>query len=416
MKDSRKITEIPKGWRKVKLASLGTFSKGASVSKDQLSDSGLNAVRYGEIYTKHHFRIDKIYSFIPKEVAEQSVQIQYGDLVFAGSGETIDEIGKSAVYLLNEEAYAGGDTIILRPKTANSIYLSYHLNSSLGRKRLRELGQGQSVVHIYKSDIEDIELQIPDKPEQDRIVNVLVTWDRAIEKLEHAIKIKNAIKKGLMQELITGQKRISGFKESWKNIEIGNFCDIKRGGSPRPIDQYMTDDKDGLNWLKIGDVPKGSRYIKHTSGRIRKEGLHKTTVVEEGDFILSNSMSFGRPYIMKTSACIHDGWLALKNISKDVDKDFLYYLLSSQLIQNKFRSISAGSGVLNLKKESVAQVVVQIPEIKEQEYIAKILGVADDEIDKMEAKLSMLLGQKRHLLNNLIAGTIRTPETLSIPK
>ena len=117
---------------------------------------------------------------------------------------------------------------------------------------------------------------------------------------------------------------------------------------------------------------------------------------------------------MKISACIHDGWLALKNISESVNKDYLYYLLSSSGIQATFRSISAGSGVLNLKKETVSEVVVELPSLKEQIAIAKVLSAIDDEIDKLQEKLILSQNQKRYLLNNLITGAIRIPETLSI--
>lgn len=293
-------------------------------------------------------------------------------------------------------------------------YLFHWFNSK--KEFIERLGSGSTVSGIQQNELKKIKFNLPSLPEQSRIIGVLNTWDRAIEKLKRKIEVKKEIKKGLMQELLTGKKRFSGFGDKWKQIEIGNFCEIKRGGSPRPIQHYMTEDGDGLNWLKIGDVPKGSRYIFRTTGKIRKEGLNRTTVVNEGDFILSNSMSYGRPYIMKLSACIHDGWLALKNISSEVNKDFLYYLLSSELIQAKFRSISAGSGVLNLKKESVAEVVIQIPSLQEQNQIAKLLTASDDEIDGLEHKLSILINQKKYLLNNLVTGTIRTPESLSIPK
>lgn len=405
---------IPSGWQQVVLGDIADFKKGKGLPKNDLAEDGKHeAIHYGELFTKYNEEVLNVFS---KTNNFSDVFLsKVNDILMPTSDVTPTGLS-TASYLNKDGVILGGDILVIRAKAKvlNGLFFSYFVSAN--KKEVIKLVSGSTVYHLYGSDMAKLKFNLPPVCEQERIINVLQKCDRTIDKLKQVISSKKEVKKGLMQELLTGKKRVTGFKEIWRNIEIGNFCDIKRGGSPRPIDQYMTEDKDGLNWLKIGDVPKGSRYIKHTSGRIKKEGLNKTTVVEEGDFILSNSMSFGRPYIMKTSACIHDGWLALKNISKDVNKDFLYYLLSSQLIQNKFRSISAGSGVLNLKKESVAEVVVQMPEIKEQEYIAKILGVADDEIDKMEAKLTVLKEQKRYLLKNLITGTIRTPETSSIPK
>src|SRR3989344_7574588 len=102
----------------------------------------------------------------------------------------------------------------------------------------------------------------------------------------------------------------------WKTIKPKDLADITRGGSPRPIEEYITSGE-GYNWLRIGDVPKDGKFITEVSAKIKPEGLSKTTLVHDGDFILSNSMSFGRPYIMKIDTCIHDGWLALRNLQKD---------------------------------------------------------------------------------------------------
>ncbi len=127
---------IPNGWEDVKLKNIGEFSKGFGISKSELSDKGYNAVRYGELYTRHNIYIKKIYSFISDEILNNAKRIKYGDILFAGSGETIDEIGKSAVYLLKDVCYAGGDIIIFSPKKQNSLFLAFLLNSLIARKQL----------------------------------------------------------------------------------------------------------------------------------------------------------------------------------------------------------------------------------------------------------------------------------------
>jgi type I restriction enzyme S subunit len=109
---------------------------------------------------------------------------------------------------------------------------------------------------------------------------------------------------------------------SWTTNKLGDICDIARGGSPRPIDKFITENKDGINWIKIGDATRSKKYIYETKEKIKKEGISRSRFVNDGDFLLSNSMSFGRPYIMRTTGCIHDGWLVLSNYQKKLDINF----------------------------------------------------------------------------------------------
>ena len=157
--------------------------------------------------------------------------------------------------------------------------------------------------------------------------------------------------------------------DNWEWCRMGAFNEIARGGSPRPIKQYITDDPNGINWIKIGDTIKGEKYIYSTKEKIKPEGMKKSRYVEEGDFLLTNSMSFGRPYIMKTNGCIHDGWLVIK-LNKDLFyQDFMFFLLSSNFIFKEFTRLSAGSTVKNLKIDSVKKVLVPIPPLNEQKRI-----------------------------------------------
>ena len=168
--------------------------------------------------------------------------------------------------------------------------------------------------------------------------------------------------------------------EGWKWCRLGEVAEIARGGSPRPIEKYLTTAEDGINWIKIGDTEKNGKYIFTTKEKIIKEGLSKTRYVEEGDFLLTNSMSFGRPYILKTSGCIHDGWLVIKQCTA-YNQDFLYYLLSSSAVFSQFVSLAKGSTVKNLKSETVRQVILPLPPtLAEQQRIV-------NRIESMFAKL-----------------------------
>lgn len=280
------------------------------------------------------------------------------------------------------------------------------------REYIKRIGSGSTVSGISQNDLRNLRFLLPPLSEQNHIVTVLDVWNKTIEKLSRKIELKKKIKRGLMQKLLTGEVRLNSRYDERKITYIGKICEVRRGGSPRPIQNYLTKEENGLNWLRIGDVNIDSKYIYNTKEKIKLEGLHKTALVNDGDFILSNSMSFGRPYIMRTNACIHDGWLTLKNINSNVDKDYLYYLLSSNGLQNKFKSLSAGSGVQNLKKETVSAIKIKLPPPREQKIIANILIASDNEIVALEKKLSLLKEQRKYLLNNLVTGKIRTPEDL----
>ena len=157
--------------------------------------------------------------------------------------------------------------------------------------------------------------------------------------------------------------------EQWRWVRLGEVLVIERGGSPRPIKNYITDSPDGVNWIKIGDTEKGGKYINHTQEKIIPEGLRKSRAVFKGDFLLSNSMSFGRPYILNIDGAIHDGWLVLRPIAEIFDKDYLYYVLSSPMVYYQFCNRVAGAVVNNLNSDKVALTIVPVPPLAEQKRI-----------------------------------------------
>jgi len=159
--------------------------------------------------------------------------------------------------------------------------------------------------------------------------------------------------------------------ESWAWVRLGAVLEIARGGSPRPIQQYLTTEPDGINWIKIGDTDKGGKYIYKTKEKIRPEGVVKSRMVHSGDFLLTNSMSFGRPYILKTDGCIHDGWLVLSNRFECYSVDFLYYILSSPFAYYQFCDSVSGAVVKNLNSDKVANALFPLPPLSEQVRIVQ---------------------------------------------
>ncbi|MCB0738670.1 MAG: restriction endonuclease subunit S [Bacteroidetes bacterium] len=176
-------------------------------------------------------------------------------------------------------------------------------------------------------------------------------------------------------------KELNKLPENWKSVKLGDIFTIERGGSPRPIEDFITKDEDGINWIKIGDTKGVTKYINYTKEKIKPEGIKKSRMVYEGDFILSNSMSFGRPYIMKTSGCIHDGWLVIRQ-NDDIDKDYLYYSLSSSAVFSQFSRLAKGSTVKNLNIEAVKGVTITLPPKTSQLAIVSKIEELFSELDK----------------------------------
>ena len=192
--------------------------------------------------------------------------------------------------------------------------------------------------------------------------------------------------------------------EGWAWERLGNVSTIARGGSPRPIEDYLTHDADGINWIKIGDAEKDGKYILHTKEKIKPAGLSKTRHVHSGDFLLTNSMSFGRPYILKTDGCIHDGWLVIGNIDTVFNQDYLYYALSSGFMYATLSLLAAGSTVKNLKSDTVRSVFFPIPPIGEQTRIAQQLEQLITFIDTINAEkgnLVDIINQSKAIILNL---------------
>ena len=269
------------------------------------------------------------------------------------------------------------------------------------------------VPSLTSQNISNILVSFPPLHEQHRIASALTSIDNLISSLGKQIEKKKNIKQGAMQQLLTGKTRLKGFSELWVKRKLGDNATIQRGGSPRPIEAYLTTNRDGINWIKIGDVRPNGKFMRHTMEKIIPEGISHSRQVYKGDFILSNSMSFGRPYILDIDGCIHDGWLVIKDYSNTYDMDFLYYILSyyilsSDTVFEQYIAMAAGSSVKNLNKEKVANVMLFAPQsLAEQRAIATILNKMDNEITALETKKAKYEAIKQGMMQQLLTGKIR---------
>ena len=202
--------------------------------------------------------------------------------------------------------------------------------------------------------------------------------------------------------------------ESWKWLRLDGMATIVRGGSPRPIKSFITEREDGLNWIKIGDAERGTARISHCAEKIIKDGLKKTRLIKKGSLLLTNSMSFGYPYILDVDGCIHDGWLAFSDFESVVSRDYLYYALLSPYCRSIFIAKAAGAVVKNLNIDKVKEVFIPVPPLQEQaRIVAKIeellplveaYGKSYDRLQELNAELPGKL--KASILQEAIQGKL----------
>ncbi len=167
------------------------------------------------------------------------------------------------------------------------------------------------------------------------------------------------------------EKLLDGVAVEWKSF--GEVAKVQRGASPRPISKFITDDENGIPWIKIGDTSPNSKYVDNTEQKITPEGAKKSRVLKKGDFIVSNSMSFGRPYILNIDGAIHDGWASISGFGDRLNADYLYHYLSSDLVQNYWISKINSGSVSNLNSDIIKSLEIPIPPLKVQAEIVRIL-------------------------------------------
>lgn len=195
--------------------------------------------------------------------------------------------------------------------------------------------------------------------------------------------------------------------KGWRKCLVSDVVEVSRGASPRPIGNYLTSNVNGVNWIKIGDAPRSGNRIQHTAERITPEGASRSVIVHAGDLILSNSMSFGRPYVVDIDGCIHDGWLKLSEFTLSADTEFLVYLLSSRAVTSQYESLAAGSGVKNLNKEVVSEVALELPQLAEQRAIAKVLSGFDEHLTNLDELIAKKKAIRDGALEELVTGRTR---------
>ena len=409
--------ELPEGWEWCRLKEVTTELKYGTSEKSSL-EGKIPVLRMGNITTNGTIDYSNIV-FSSNEEDIKEFLLTKGNLVFNRTNSS-DLVGKTAIYRGEMPAIFAGYLIKIALLRVNPEYTNLVMNSSYYRKwcySVKSDAVNQSNINAEK--LSNLLISLPPLAEQHRIVQKIeqpFTLVDTIENLKEQLKsdVKRA-KNQVLNYAIAGKlthqdpndepaeallKRIGKttttatdtpyekLPKGWAWCRLGDCGNISRGGSPRPIKDFLTTAENGVNWIKISDTEQGGKYIYNTKEKIKPEGVKYSRFVEENDFLLTNSMSFGRPYILKTKGCIHDGWLVFKLNQRILDIDFIYYLLSSNFMFKQFSTLAVGSTVQNLKSESVQNSVIPLPPLAEQYRIVQQIETFFASFDQIEKELA----------------------------
>ena len=362
------IAELcPDGVEYKPLSEIATITRGGNLQKKDFTESGVPCIHYGQIYTKYGLFTDKTFTFVSEATALRQKKAVTGDIVMAVTSENIEDVCKCVVWLGEEDVAVSGHTAIIH-HNQDAKYLAYYFQSSMFFVQKAKLAHGTKVIEVTPDKLNGVIVPVPPLEVQREIVRVLDNF--------------TFLSAELSAELSARRKQYEYYKDSLLPFEdssvewkpLGDICTIVRGASPRPIKNFITNSPDGVNWIKIGDVAPGAKYITECAEKITKDGAKKSRRVKPGDFILSNSMSFGRPYILQIEGCIHDGWLSISDFEEYVSPDYLYHILTSSYIQAVMKQkASFGGAVQNLNADIVRSIEIPVLSKEQQERIVSIL-------------------------------------------
>ncbi|NRH16554.1 restriction endonuclease subunit S [Streptococcus suis] len=387
------------------LGELFEFKNGLNKGKEFFG-RGTPIVNYTDVYKNIRLTSAVVRGTVEASPEEQKrYNVRRGDVFFTRTSETKEEIGKTSVLLEDiDGGVFSGFVLRARPKTDSLLpeYCAHCFNSSSFRKEIVRYSTYTTRALTNGSTLAKLTIPLPPLPIQERIVQVLDNFDA----------VCNDLNIGLPKEIELRQKQYEYFREKlltftaegvypgqWTvdsewgpsdlirllqwvfgtiRVELGAIATVQRGASPRPISSYLTGDKDGIPWIKIGDTLSNSKYITSAEQKISQVGAKKSRLLKKGDFILSNSMSYGRPYILQIDGAIHDGWASISDFEETINPDFLYQYLSSQRVQSYWDSKINSGSVSNLNSGIIKSLEINLPSLSTQKRIVAILDKFDE--------------------------------------
>ena len=395
---------LPSGWKVVRLGEICDFYKGKGISKDDISENGIFCIRYGELYTTYSEKIDKIYSKTNLNPSELFLS-KCDDIIIPCSGETAQDIAKASCVLLDDIAL-GGDLNVLRT-CQNGIFLSYYLNV-IAKKDIAKIAQGVSIVHLYASELKNLKIKIPPLDKQEKIAEILSTWDEAINLTINLIESKKQFKKALMQNLLTAKIRFLQFKDEWKIIRL------------KKISSRVTRRNQNNRCQNVLTISAQSGLINQTdffNKQVASKDLSNYILLKKGEFAYNKSYSAGYSFgAFKRLKFYEEGVASPLYIyfkfNDDVCSDFFEFYFDAGQANRQIKDIvqegARNHGLLNLSIDDFFNIKIRMPNLKEQQKIAEVLTACDDEINLLNLKLENLKKQKQGLMQNLLSGKLKT--------
>jgi len=381
--------EIPPDWEIKELNKLGVFSKGKGILKEQVIESGLPCIRYGEIYTTHDFVVKEFKSFINEEVAKESQPIKKGDILFAGSGETLEEIGKAVAYTGNEKAYAGGDVIILSTNgDSHAEFLSFVLETDFVRRQKRRLGQGHSVVHIYPRDLATLKIPLPPLKERQAIADLLHLMDNAIIKKNLLIEKKLLQKKWLMQKYLS--ETLNEENKQLRTAKLSEFTKKVKGKVYK-----ASEDKSGFPCITATSFDSNYTEFTNTKDAVKCE-YNDVLILWDGEN--AGAVTTGHAGVIGST-------VAKLILNDSLDNHFITFHL--QYYNQKLRAIREGSGVPHMPGDFEDWYHFKIPSKEKQNEITIVLCNAEKEIQILKAQTEKLKEKKKGIMQQLLTGKKR---------
>lgn len=395
-------------WDKKPLDAIAIFYKGKGISKADIDPQGVTpCIRYGELYTVYGEVISKVVSKTNLPSSELFLS-QYNDLLIPSSGETKLDIAKASCVLLDDVAL-GGDLNVLRTE-ANGIFLSYLLNGSC-KIEIAKKAQGDTVVHLYASQLKLLDVAVPNVPEQQKIADCLTSLDDLIRLEAEKLDAIKAHKKGLMQQLFPAEGetlpklRFPEFQAAseWIQMPLSKICNILQGyGFPVAL-QGKTAGK--YPFSKVSDISRAvaenGGILVEAANYIDDEDLKKLRVkpIPKGATVfakIGEALRLNRRAYVQRDCLIDNNATALKAID-GAAKDYFVYLLSQRIDLNKH----CGGAVPSVNKSSLEEIEVILPDPDEQERIADCISALDTQITTQAEKIEALKTHKKGLMQQL---------------
>lgn len=412
--------QVPEGYKKTefgvfpndwvtdkKLKDIGSFDKGRGLPGDKMRDSGVPCVGYGDIYMKYNnFHFEKAENFVDEETASESLPIKKGTLLFTGTGETAEEIGKCVCYNGDETIYAGGDIITFKTNEVNPLFLAYQQYQSYSLAKKASFGQGHSVVHIHADNLEKLNVAYPKSTaEQEKIAEILMKWDKAIELQEKYIEKAN-------QQRIFLLKKVFEPKQNWSYQTLGDNVDLLASGGT-PSTKILKYFDENIVWVSIDDISQSGKYISKSNRTLSLEGLQNSSakLFPKGTILYAMYASIGKCAIANIDCATSQAIIGIVPSKNSFDNQYLYYYLCS--IQERISTQGQQGTQANLNKGLVESFKIPTPmkdgkiDIDEQKRISKILIAIDNTITLNTKKLESIKQQRKVLQQYLLNGIVR---------